>query len=98
MVEIHEPVRSLFLIETTPEAMLRIIERNEMIGRMSRNGWVQLALLDPVTRAISVYRDGEGVFVPYQPQASELPKASSSVDWYRGWREHLEFAEIEASC
>ena len=28
MVEIHEPVRSLFVIETTPEAMLRIMERN----------------------------------------------------------------------
>ena len=28
MVEIHEPVRLLFVIETTPEAMLRIMDRN----------------------------------------------------------------------
>ena len=34
MVEIHEPVRSLFVIETTPEAMLRIMERNEGIRRL----------------------------------------------------------------
>ena len=47
MVEIHEPVRSLFIIETTPEAMLRIMDRNEGIGRLCRNGWVQLAVLDP---------------------------------------------------
>ncbi|HEV3121600.1 MAG TPA: DUF2309 domain-containing protein, partial [Isosphaeraceae bacterium] len=33
MVEIHEPVRSLFLIETTPEAMLGIMHRNEGIAR-----------------------------------------------------------------
>ncbi len=94
MVEIHEPVRSLFIIDTTPESMLRIIDRDEMIGRMSRNGWIQLAVLDPESRAISLYQDG--AFQPYQPQASELPKVASSVDWYRGWRDHLEFAEIEA--
>jgi len=94
MVEIHEPVRSLFIIETTPESMLRIIERNEMIGRMCKNGWIQLTVLDPESRTLSVYQDG--AFQPYQPQASELPKVASSVDWYRGWRDHLEFAEIGA--
>jgi uncharacterized protein YbcC (UPF0753/DUF2309 family) len=93
MVEIHEPVRSLFIIETTPEAMLSIIDRNAAIGRLCRNGWVQLAVLHPETRAVSTYEDG--AFRPYRPRASVLPKAASSVDWYRGWREHLEFAEIE---
>ncbi|OWK37671.1 DUF2309 domain-containing protein [Fimbriiglobus ruber] len=92
MVEIHEPVRLLFVIETTPEAMLQIIEKNEGIGRMCRNGWVQLAVLDPGSDAIQVFRNG--TFHPYEPVASELPRAASSVDWYRGWRDHLEFAEI----
>jgi uncharacterized protein YbcC (UPF0753/DUF2309 family) len=93
MVEIHEPVRSLFIIETRPEAMLGIMEREPMIGRICKNGWVQLAVLDPESRVLSVYQ--EGVFRPYQPQASVLPRAASSVDWYRGWRDHLEFAEID---
>ncbi|MEA2631543.1 MAG: uncharacterized protein QOE66_1762, partial [Chloroflexota bacterium] len=92
MVEIHEPVRSLFILETTPEAMLGIMDRNEGIGRMCRNGWIQLAVLDPETREISVFEDG--AFRRYQPQAQILPRAASSVDWYRGWRDHLEFAEI----
>ena len=47
MVEIHEPVRLLFIIETTPEAMLRIMERHEGIGKLCRNGWVQLTTLSP---------------------------------------------------
>ena len=93
MVEIHEPVRSLFILETTDEIMLGIIERNEMIGRHCKNGWLLLTLIHPETHEIRVYRDGR--FVPYQPQATVLPKAASSVDWYRGWRDHLEFAEIE---
>jgi uncharacterized protein YbcC (UPF0753/DUF2309 family) len=93
MVEIHEPVRSQFVIETTPVAMQRIMDGNQGIGRLCRNGWVLLAVIDPTTRVLSVFEDG--AFRPYQPQASMLPKAASSVDWYRGWRDHLEFAQIE---
>jgi hypothetical protein len=93
MVEIHEPVRLLNIIETTPEAMLQILERDESIGRLCRNGWVHLAVLHPATRQISLYHNGR--FQQYHPQTASLPAAASSVDWYRGWRDHLEFARIE---
>ncbi len=93
MVEIHEPVRSLFIIETTAESMIRIMDRNPPIGRLCRNGWVQLALVHPRTREVSIFLGGR--FLPYQPRATVLPQAVSSVDWYRGCRDHLEFAEIE---
>ncbi len=95
MVEIHEPIRSLFLIETTPATMTRIMDRNPMIGRICRNGWVRLATLDPTTRLIQVF--DRGSFGPYQVQVQSIPEAASSVDWYRGWRDHLEFAEIGPS-
>ena len=93
MVEIHEPVRSLFIIETTAESMTRIMDRNPPIGRLCHNGWVQLALVHPRTREVSIFLGGR--FLPYQPRATVLPQAVSSVDWYRGCRDHLEFAEIE---
>lgn len=93
MVEIHEPVRSLFIIETTAESMTRIMDRNEGIGRLCRNQWVQLALVHPETHKSAFSAAAHSH--PYQPRASVLPKAASSVNWYRGWRDHLEFAEIE---
>jgi uncharacterized protein YbcC (UPF0753/DUF2309 family) len=92
MTEIHEPVRLLIVCETTPEVMLGIMDRVPMIGNMARKGWVQLALQDPRTGALKLFTNGG--FADYQPQAEELPKAPSSTDWYRGCREHLEFAEI----
>lgn len=92
MVEIHEPVRLLNIIETTPEAMLRIMDKDPGIGKLCRNGWVHVAVIDPKTRRLSVYKNGS--FQDYQPQATVLPRAASSVDWYRGWRDHLEFAQI----
>jgi uncharacterized protein YbcC (UPF0753/DUF2309 family) len=92
MVEIHEPVRLVMIIETTPDAMQRIIERNAGIGILCRNNWLVLAVIDPNTKDISVYRNGK--FQLYRPQRKAFPKAASSVEWYRGWRDHLDFAEI----
>ena len=92
-VEIHEPVRLLFVIEATPEAMTSILERQEVVGRILCHGWAQLAVLDPHGSGIHVWHaDG---FRPYQNETTRLPTASSSFQWYRGWREHLEFAVIE---
>jgi uncharacterized protein YbcC (UPF0753/DUF2309 family) len=92
MVEIHEPVRILFVVETRPETMLRIMDRDPGIGRLCRNEWVQLAVLSPDSAEVQFFRDG--AFHPYQPQATHMPRAASSTDWYRGWRDHLDFAEI----
>lgn len=91
-VEIHEPLRLLFVIETTPDGIRQIMDRDPLVGKILRNGWSQLALLNPHSSEILVYRAGE--FHQYQPDITELPKATSSLDWYRGQREHLEFAEI----
>jgi uncharacterized protein YbcC (UPF0753/DUF2309 family) len=92
-VEIHEPLRLLFIIESTPEAMNSIMDRNELIGKILRNGWAQLAVLDPDSNEIKIYRNG--TWDKHQPQQTELPTVASSTDWYRGWRGHLGFAVIE---
>jgi uncharacterized protein YbcC (UPF0753/DUF2309 family) len=92
MVEIHEPVRLLMVIETTRQAMESIMDRNASISNLCRNHWVQLALLDPHSPEICVYRRGE--FESYRPSSHELPIVESSEDWYRGWRDHLGFAQI----
>jgi uncharacterized protein YbcC (UPF0753/DUF2309 family) len=92
MVEIHEPVRILFVVETSPEIILGIFSRNPAIARLCTNAWVQLALVDSVTHHVSVFQNG--AFRRYELQSSVLPQSPSSIDWYRGWRDHLEFAEI----
>ncbi len=92
-VEIHEPIRLLFIIESTPGAMLSIMERNAAIRRVLANGWAQLAVLAPDSSEIHVYRNG--AFHLHLPEADTLPCVRSSLDWYRGWRDHLGFAVIE---
>ncbi|MBI1311443.1 DUF2309 family protein [bacterium] len=94
MVEIHEPMRLLFLIETTPEAMLSIIRRHEGIARLCLGGWVQLALIDADTSEIQLFRNGR--FEPFDVSVADLPEVASSRDWYAEKRGNLGFASIDS--
>jgi uncharacterized protein YbcC (UPF0753/DUF2309 family) len=94
MVEIHDPVRLLMVVETTPDAMEQILNRQEAIGRFTRNGWMQLAVLSPDSPQIWLLRNNR--FEPYDPEETSLPVVHTSPDWYRGWREHLGYALVES--
>jgi hypothetical protein len=100
-VEIHEPVRLLFIVETTPETLLRIMNRNPLVNKLIRNGWVQLATLCPTSSVLHLFQGRATAaacvddFVPYAPSALHLPSAESSADWYRGWRDNLDFVTIQ---
>lgn len=94
-VDIHEPVRLLFVVETTPEAMLQIMAENPTVGNICRNNWAQLAVLDPNSSNIQQFVNGK--FEDYTPSATELPSVDSSMEWYRGWRDNLPFAVIKTT-
>ncbi len=92
MVEIHEPVRLLFVIETSPEAMTRIIADNPPIKRLVAGRWVQLAVLDPESGEIHHYHKGN--FLRYEPTQDSIPTVATSGDWYGGRRDHLPMATV----
>ena len=92
MVEIHDPVRLLFVIETRPEHFLSIMQRNPVIRRLCGNGWVQVATLSPDSDEIHLL-EGEH-FVRYTGELTDLPRVGHSVEWYRGWRGNLGFAQV----
>src|SRR5690606_28248206 len=96
MVEIHEPVRLLCVIETTPDVIEKLMAENAAIGLLVRNDWIRLATMDPTTGHIQIYRQGR--FERYVPESVELPTAERSIDWYRGWRDPLGFASLRASA
>jgi uncharacterized protein len=91
-VDIHEPVRLLFVIESAPEPLRRIIDANAVLRRIHRNHWAHFATLDPNSGAVHQFIDGR--FVPYTCRDKALPEARCSSDWYDGKRDHLPFARI----
>jgi hypothetical protein len=94
MVEIHEPMRLLTIVETAPEVLLAIAARNESLGRLLHNGWIQMATLSPNGDAVHVFERERGAFCAHEPVTRELASVRSSLDWYRGHREHLGCARI----
>ncbi|HKS83326.1 MAG TPA: DUF2309 domain-containing protein [Candidatus Acidoferrales bacterium] len=93
MVEIHEPVRILFVIETTPEALERVIDASPSLKQIVENRWIRLATIDPKSGRVHVRRDGG--FEEFNEALERLPVALSSHEWYSGKIHHLPMAWIQ---
>jgi hypothetical protein len=94
MVEIHEPVRLLIVIDATPEAILGAAARVPAMQNLVANRWVQLVSWHPDTGRLMVFEDGE--FQPYVPETNAIAEVDCSTDWYRGHRGHLPPARVRA--
>ncbi|MBL8962380.1 MAG: DUF2309 domain-containing protein, partial [Gemmatimonadetes bacterium] len=87
MVELHEPVRLLLIVEATPEALLKVAGRQAEVRELVVNEWVQLVSVDPVTGAMHHFRDGG--FVPYTPGSTSTPTVQRSIEWHGQSREYV---------
>ncbi len=92
MVEIHEPLRLLFVVQSTPQVLHRIIDTNPAIQLLVGNEWVQVALFDPEEGTMLLYRKGH--FEHYDASRETLPTVPNSVRWCGSLRGHLGFASI----
>ena len=96
MVEIHEPVRLLVVIDQTPEKIIAAAEAVPAVKRLVLNSWIQLVSWHPHTGALAVFEKGE--FVPYRPERIDIPVVERSVSWYAGHRVHLPPARVLAAA
>jgi uncharacterized protein YbcC (UPF0753/DUF2309 family) len=94
MVEIHEPVRMLFVIETAPERLMKVVNASASLKRLADNRWIRLSTIDPATGRAQILRDGE--FEDLEGAVERLPVALSSPEWYGGKLEHLSMAWIQS--
>ncbi|MDF1667729.1 MAG: Na-translocating system protein MpsB, partial [Planctomycetota bacterium] len=87
MVEIHEPMRLLNIIEGTPEILGEVLESQPGLKQLVENGWILVAAFDPDSNRVWFYEKGE--FQEHDPEKSEIEIVSHSVDWFRGRRGDL---------
>jgi uncharacterized protein YbcC (UPF0753/DUF2309 family) len=95
MVEIHEPLRLITVVEASVERLTAAIAALPACRRLVDNRWVHLIALDPSDHRL--YRLGEAGYEPYRPLGTELGIAARSMDWYGGKRDHLPFARITSA-
>jgi uncharacterized protein len=93
MVEIHEPVRILFVIETTPERLIKVINGSASLKQLVENRWIRVAVIDPDSGRVHVRR--EDGFEEFNGPVGRLPTALSSAEWFGGKIDHLAIAWIQ---
>ncbi|KQS33780.1 putative inorganic carbon transporter subunit DabA [Dyadobacter sp. Leaf189] len=71
MVEDHEPIRLLFIIEQEPQLVLSTIKKLGEHYEWFYNEWVHLVALNPVDQQFYVFREGN--FQPYKSYSQIFP-------------------------
>ena len=64
MIEVHDPVRLLVMVEHYPEVVLKTVQSDPAMYEWFINEWVHLAAIHPETNEIFYFK--QGIFSPYK--------------------------------
>ncbi len=93
MVEVHEPVRLLVLVEQEPEIALRAAQKNPDVYQWIENGWVQYVAFSPTSR--QSYHFSHGQMLPLDTsQIMELPTNHEVAMCYQKRSGYVPFARV----
>ena len=65
MIEVHDPVRLMLIVEHFPDVVLETIQRSPEVYEWYINEWVHLVVVDPSTKKLFSFTGG--AFVDYKP-------------------------------
>lgn len=94
MIEVHDPIRLLMLIEQNADLVLEVIKRNSATYQWIENGWIILASIDPESGDIAVFDKGE--MIPYAPSNRKLAMVENLNELVESSIENLEILKYEA--
>lgn len=70
MIEVHDPVRLLIIVEHFPEVVLNVIKSVDAMYEWFINEWINLVAVNPETNQMFLFK--EGAFVPYDPISQKI--------------------------
>lgn len=71
MVEVHDPVRLLMIVEHKPDVVKRVVQSNEDLYEWFINEWIHLVVFNPENNKLYSFKDGN--FTVYKPLATNVP-------------------------
>jgi hypothetical protein len=74
MVEAHDPVRLLMIVEHYPDVVLKTIQSSEPMYEYYINEWIHLVVIHPDNKELLLFKDGE--FEVYKPLQKSIPTTS----------------------
>jgi uncharacterized protein YbcC (UPF0753/DUF2309 family) len=94
MIEVHDPVRLLVIVEHFPEIVLQAIQKEAPTYEWFINEWVRLVAVHPETRELYLF--AEGKFELYQPTVKQVEKAANLAAVFEENPENLPVFELES--
>ncbi len=94
MIEVHDPVRLLVIVEHFPEIVLQAIQKEAPTYEWFLNEWVRLVVVHPETHQLHLFADGK--FESYQPTVKEVEKAANLAAVFEENPENLPVFELES--
>jgi uncharacterized protein YbcC (UPF0753/DUF2309 family) len=88
MIEIHEPMRLLVVVEQKIDVVTAIYERQPPLQELIGNGWILVAAKDPDSSAIHRFMPDRG-WIAWQPATEAPAEVERSIDWFAGHRDSL---------
>ncbi|HTS50903.1 MAG TPA: hypothetical protein VMH05_23315, partial [Bryobacteraceae bacterium] len=88
--------RMLFVIESTPERLMKVVNASAPLKQLVENRWIRIATIDPASGCVHVR--GNGGFEEFEGPIERLPTALSSEEWYSGKIQHLPMASIQTAA
>ena len=85
MIEVHDPIRLLVIVEHFPEIVLKTIKILPELYEWFNNEWVHLVSVNPETKQFSYFKEGE--FVLYETLTNQVPSISNMHDFLEGAKE-----------
>jgi uncharacterized protein YbcC (UPF0753/DUF2309 family) len=88
MIEVHDPLRLLMVVVQTTEILEDMLDRAPATRAWFDLGWIHLAAIDPITRAIRRYTPG-GIYEDYLPFTQALPEVDDTAKLAATTRENI---------
>jgi uncharacterized protein YbcC (UPF0753/DUF2309 family) len=87
MIEVHDPLRLMVIVEHFPAVVLETIKRNPGTYEWFKNEWVKLAVVNPESKEVFVYANDE--FELYTPVNKEVKITSNLLAEIESTHENL---------
>jgi uncharacterized protein YbcC (UPF0753/DUF2309 family) len=70
MIEVHDPMRLMIIVEHFPAVVLKVIQSVPEMYQWFINEWVHLSVINPETDELFYFKEGN--FVSYKPMANKI--------------------------
>lgn len=92
MIEVHDPMRLLVIVEHFPEVVLKTIQINPATYEWFYNSWVNLVVFHPEEKQF--YRFSEGKFAPYELIKESMKYVDDAMKFVTQESENLPVVEL----